>query len=125
METVENCVIQSNLIGTNAAGTGNLGNGNMVNHGGGIVFGGQPGQRRGQLHRRHQSGAGNVIAFNAGHGISLPDFGHGNSFLGNSIFSNGSAGININTANGEQAVPCSRAPRRMPAAAAVRRSRGR
>ena len=42
------------------------------------------------------AGAGNVIAFNTGHGVLLSDqIGNGHSILGNSIFSNGQLGINL------------------------------
>ncbi|MBC7708613.1 MAG: hypothetical protein H7203_01015 [Rhizobacter sp.] len=48
------------------------------------------------------AGAGNVIAFNTGHGVLLSDqIGNGHSILGNSIFSNGQLGINLYSPNYE------------------------
>ena len=48
------------------------------------------------------SGAGNVIAFNTGHGVLLSNqIGNGHSILGNSIFSNAQLGINLFSPGGE------------------------
>ncbi len=49
------------------------------------------------------TGAGNVIAFNTGHGVLLNnDVGNGHSILSNSIFSNAQLGIKVSSPGGEK-----------------------
>lgn len=78
-------IIQSNFIGTNSAGTGSLantGNGVTVSSGSLNMIGGTA------------SGLANVIAFNSGSGVTVIS-GAGNAIRRNSIFSNGSFGIDL------------------------------
>jgi CSLREA domain-containing protein len=85
----EGNTIQANFIGTDITGKGSLGNGYV---GVGIVEGASN-----NLIGGFDQGSGNTIAFNAGAGIMLnPAAGSGNSFLANSIFSNGGLGIDLN-----------------------------
>jgi hypothetical protein len=74
-----------NLIGTDASGTGALGNsGRGVSDGGfdNAIGGAEP-------------GTANTIAFNGENGVVVHDGITGESILGNSIFSNGSLGIDL------------------------------
>lgn len=80
-------IIQGNLIGLNALGTGALPNVH------GISF--QEGSSNNTVGGT-QSGAANTIAFNSGTGV-LVATGGGNSVRGNSIFSNGELGIDLDT----------------------------
>jgi titin len=90
-DDARNNVIRGNFIGTNAAGTGALGNGGpgvWLQHGANDnTIGGAA------------TGAGNTIAFNAGCGVQIDDFGHlttvGNLVSRNSIHSNGGLGIDL------------------------------
>jgi hypothetical protein len=91
--------IFGNSIGTNAAKSAALGNGgagvfvtqfSLSNAIGGTT-----------------AGAGNTIGFNAGAGVFV-DFGFGNLISGNSIYSNGALGIDLNefnNANNSQPAP--------------------
>ena len=79
-------VIQGNLIGLNASGTGPL-----PNSGDGILF--QEGSSD-NIVGGTQSGAANKIAFNGRRGVSVSS-GWRNSIRGNSIFSNGELGIDL------------------------------
>jgi CSLREA domain-containing protein len=81
--------VQGNLIGTDITANGPLGNGYI-----GIrITDGAANNMIGGI----DLGAGNTIAFNADAGITLnPTSGPGNSLLANSIFSNGSLGIDLN-----------------------------
>ncbi len=77
-------VIQGNLIGTDISGTAALGNAAGINLGeSNVTTGGTA------------AGAGNVIAFNDGNGISVQGTRH--AIEGNAIFSNGLLGIDLNT----------------------------
>jgi hypothetical protein len=81
-------VVQGNLIGTDASGSAGLGN----------AFAGLALFNAAQknLIGNSTTGAGNVIAFNAGSGIDLFDSTTtGNDLNANSIFSNGGLGINL------------------------------
>ena len=84
-------VIQGNFIGTQKDGFGPLGNTN------GVAFVGVGGANN-NLVGGTVPGAGNVIAFTTSfEGIVMePASGTGNSFLGNSIFSNAQLGIDLN-----------------------------
>ena len=78
-------VVQGNFIGLNALGTGGVPNtaeGIAISDSVNNVIGGT------------QPGAANKIAFNGGPGVVV-SFGSGNSIRGNSIFSNGSLGIDL------------------------------
>src|SRR5262245_49988290 len=79
--------ILGNFIGTNASGTANLGNQSsgmsLINHATGNTVGGT------------SQGTANLIANNAGDGILLDSTSNRNSFLSNSISSNGGLGINF------------------------------
>jgi Ca2+-binding RTX toxin-like protein len=82
-----NNVVQGNFIGTDATGAGaiaNVGPGVQLQDGtsGNQIGGAAPGE-------------GNVIAFNTGAGILDAAGGSGNSFRGNSVFSNGGLGIDL------------------------------
>jgi hypothetical protein len=88
--------IQGNKIGTDVTGTTKLGDGGSVSLGGG-----SPDQANDTLVGGTNPGEGNVIAG----GVSLPQFGSGNSILGNSIFSSNGPGIDINTANDGATAP--------------------
>ena len=80
--------VKGNLIGLNAAGTGGIGNA----FSGVILFGGA----RTNTIGNSLSGAGNMIAFNGSSGIDVFDPPTtGNDFNANSIFSNGTLGINL------------------------------
>lgn len=79
-------IIQGNLIGLNATGTGAV-----MNHFHGITI---SGDAMNNVIGGTQSGAANKIAFNAGSGITVFS-GSRNSIRGNSIFSNGAAGIDL------------------------------
>lgn len=81
METL----IQGNLIGLNSLGTGPLPNSQE-----GILFGNTSGTTVGGT----QLEAANKIAFNGGAGIRFMG-GNGNAVRGNSIFSNGGLGIDL------------------------------
>jgi hypothetical protein len=83
-------VIQGNIIGLNAQGTAALPN---LQHG--VLFAGADNNTLGGI----QSGAANIIAFNGGDGAQVIS-GTGNSIRGNSIFSNGELGIDLNFLNG-------------------------
>ncbi len=80
-------LIHGNLIGTDKTGSVGLG-------GWGLSIEGANTNTIGGI----TPGAGNVIAFNTGNGVDV-DSGTGNSILGNSIFSNASPGILLNSAN--------------------------
>src|SRR5262249_57079383 len=80
--------VQGNYIGTDKTGTAPLGT--AV----GIRLDGTNNNTIGGT----TAGAGNTIAYNTNYGI-LVDSGTGNSFLGNSIFSNGGCGSFLNSAN--------------------------
>ena len=78
-------VVQGNLIGLNALGTGpvpNTAEGISISDSVNNIIGGP------------QAGAGNKIAFNGSQGVVV-FFGSGNSIRGNSIFSNGTLGIDL------------------------------
>ena len=79
-------VIAGNYIGTNAAGNAALPNGY------GVDADGHNNNRIGGT----AAGAGNLVAFNVYDGVLVDHGGTGNSILGNSIFSNGRLGINLN-----------------------------
>ncbi len=80
--------IQGNFIGTDAAGSLNFGNGNN----GIYLVAGATGNTIGGT----AAGAGNLIAFNGDRGIVVQDTATtGNAFLGNTIYSNGSLGIDL------------------------------
>jgi len=78
-------VIQGNLIGLNSLGTGPLPNSQE-----GILIGNTSGTTVGGT----QSGAANKIAFNGKSGIRFMG-GNGNAVRGNSMFSNGGLGIDV------------------------------
>ncbi len=86
-----NNLVQGNLIGTDKTGTVALGN-LPPSDGIGIQF------ANNNTIGGTAPGAGNTIAFNSGYGVHV-DSGTGNSILGNSIFSNASLGIFLNSAN--------------------------
>ncbi len=85
-------VVQGNLVGTDATGSAPLGNG-----GPGVAI------ERDSFDNRvggTDPGAGNVIAFNGGGGVVMTSspsspIGSGNTFRGNSIFSNRGLGIDL------------------------------
>ena len=83
----DNNTVQGNLIGTNASGTGPLGNADIGVRPSGVnnLIGGTV------------PGAGNTIAFNGSNGVNVWYLGAvGNKILGNSIYSNGGLGIDLN-----------------------------
>ena len=81
-------LIQGNFIGTNAAGTGAVPNGR------GVIF--NSNAPTGNTVGGTAAGSANRIAFNTGAGIeSTQAAAVNNSFLGNSIFSNGGLGIDL------------------------------
>ncbi|MGA2255010.1 MAG: Ig-like domain repeat protein [Thermoguttaceae bacterium] len=84
-------VVAGNLIGTDITGEAVLGSGSP---GGVDISNGASNNTIGGT----TAAAGNTIAFNSGDGVDV-DSGTGNSILGNSIFSNGSPGILLNSAN--------------------------
>lgn len=81
-----NITIQGNKIGTNAAGTAGIANGEdgiaIASGASDNIIGGQA------------SGEGNIIAFNARNGVRVLA-GTRNTISGNSIFSNGTLGIDL------------------------------
>jgi hypothetical protein len=79
----QNNLVQGNYIGTDASGTAALGNsdGVVIRSGTNNVIGGT------------EPGAGNVIAFNFGHGVSFCSACTGNTTRGNAIWDNGGLGI--------------------------------
>ena len=80
--------VEGNFIGTNAAGTGALPNGR------GVIF--NSNAPTGNTVGGTAAGAANRIAFNTGAGIeSTQAAAVNNSFLGNSLFSNGGLGIDL------------------------------
>jgi CSLREA domain-containing protein len=90
--------VQGNYIGTNASGSAPLGNVEGVSiRGPDNTIGGTA------------AGAGNTIAYNDGHGVSVfpvAEPATGNAIRGNSIHSNGSKGIELASGgNGELAAP--------------------
>jgi uncharacterized repeat protein (TIGR01451 family)/CSLREA domain-containing protein len=88
--------VQGNYIGTNAAGTAPLGNG-----GNGIVVGRSATSASNNTIGGTSSGAGNVMAFNARNGILVINNGSLNNVIRqNSVFSNGSLGIDLGAADG-------------------------
>ncbi|MFN2386219.1 MAG: hypothetical protein ABR576_08040, partial [Thermoanaerobaculia bacterium] len=85
-------LVQSNFIGTDGTGFGQYGN---SSHG---VF--LTGAARRNVIGGPAAGAGNVIAFDTGAGVSLDaTAGHGNLVDPNSIFANGGPGIDLNNDN--------------------------
>jgi hypothetical protein len=79
--------IYGNFIGLNAAGTGPLGN-----HGNGVDIANATLAKVGG----NLAGSGNVIAFNSGRGINVQGtLAQRNSFHRNSIYKNGSLGIDL------------------------------
>ncbi|HEX4946654.1 MAG TPA: FG-GAP-like repeat-containing protein [Blastocatellia bacterium] len=99
-ESADGNVIQGNYIGVNAAGTGALGNGigtSLVSPG--ITIDGASNTTIGGT----ANGAGNVIANNGDEGVSILPLGTffgsqlplNNAVLGNSIFNNGTLGIDL------------------------------
>jgi hypothetical protein len=121
-------VVEGNYIGTDATGSvaqpGPYGPGNGVDirngSSGNIIGGSGPGAGNliagvvdgvniatGGPACNNNAIAGNIIAFNSSDGVEI-DSGAGNSIQGNSIFSNGSLGIFLNSANNannDQAFP--------------------
>jgi hypothetical protein len=91
-----NNVIQGNFIGTDATGALPLPNGTS---GGVMITDGFSGPATNNLIGGAAAGAGNVIAFNSGNGITIFSFqafnNTGNGILGNSIFSNSLLGIDL------------------------------
>ena len=91
-----NNVIQGNFIGTDATGSLPLGN---QNFGGVLITDGFSGPATNNLIGGTVDGAGNVIAFNQGNGVTLLSnqaFNNtGNGILSNSIFSNTLLGIDL------------------------------
>ncbi len=83
-------LVQGNFIGTNPSGSSSLGNGSN-----GIVLTYSTGNTIGGT----ATGAGNILAFNNGDGISVgesaADSSTGNSILENSIYSDGTLGIDL------------------------------
>jgi len=82
----DSITVQGNFIGTAADGVTALGN-----SGDGVSMGSSPNNAVGGIN----SGEGNVIAFNGGVGVRS-NFATGSRIEGNSIFSNGSLGIDQN-----------------------------
>jgi hypothetical protein len=84
-----NNLVQGNIIGADVTGTNALGNGIADV----TLLGGATGNFIGGT----GAGAGNVIAFGGSDGVALYDSGTtNNSIRGNSIFSNGNLGIDLN-----------------------------
>jgi hypothetical protein len=98
----ERNLVEGNFIGTDASGTrplGNTGAGVHISAGVNNTIGGTA------------AGAGNVIAFNVGNGVTI-DTGTGNAILSNSIFGNAAPGVTtpqgirlVNNGNHNQAAP--------------------
>lgn len=84
-----NAVVQGNYIGTNAGGASTLGN----NRHGVVIVGDSTNVNN--IVGGTIAGAGNVIAFNEGSGVSLPTSSAGQAVRRNSIFSNGQLGIDL------------------------------
>jgi uncharacterized repeat protein (TIGR01451 family) len=84
-------LVQGNRIGTDATGTKAVPNGShgvsVINGASRNLIGGLPPTGSGQA-------PGNVIAFNAGSGVSVSS-GNGDEISGNSIFANGMLGIDL------------------------------
>jgi hypothetical protein len=80
-------VVQGNKIGTDATGTLNFGNG-----GDGISIITSYAIASNETIGGTDPGAGNVVAYNGGRGVSDP-FGSGNVIRGNDIFANGDMGL--------------------------------
>ena len=98
-------VVQGNWIGTGAFGvtapTGFVPSAFRVS---GIYVAGNTAVTGSQIGGA-AAGAGNIIAFNTGHGVLLSDqIGNGHSILGNSIFSNAQLGINLYSPGYENSV---------------------
>ncbi len=87
----DNNTIQGNFIGTDATGTVDLGNPRGI-----TIYGGASNNLIGGT----ATGAGNTIAFSGSDGITINiSTTTGNSVLGNSIYSNGDLGIDLNSDN--------------------------
>jgi len=86
-------IVQGNYIGTNAAGASD--NPSLGNGGTGVSITNGNNNKVGDLVSNQVAGAGNIIAFNGGHGFSITTAGTGNSVLTNSIFANGGLGIDL------------------------------
>ena len=78
--------VQGNYVGTNSGGVSNL-----PNAGGVAVISGAAANTIGGK----TAGAGNLIAYNAGVGVTVSGGGTGNAIMGNSIFSNSTYGIDL------------------------------
>ena len=85
-------IISGNYIGTNASGALALGFGNGQN---GIRLGMDFVGPTGNTIGGTTAGAGNVIAGNGGHGVSVSAYGTGNPVIRNSIYANTGHGINV------------------------------
>lgn len=86
----DNNLVQGNFIGTDVSGVNALGNGAGFH---GVLI------RESSTHNTiggTAAGAGNIIAFSQGHGVTVTD-GTQNSILGNSIHSNTNLGIDLGT----------------------------
>ncbi|MEP7285347.1 MAG: hypothetical protein ABI947_06235 [Chloroflexota bacterium] len=89
-------LVQGNYIGTNITGTAGI-----PNYYSGVYLSGSNNTLGGTV-----TGAGNLIAFNGLTGVWATGSITGNRILGNSIFSNSSVGISLNSgANNSQAAP--------------------
>lgn len=95
----EGSIIQGNYIGTDATGTVAIGNGatgvTISSNGTNNMVGGRG------------PGAGNLIANNSSHGVLIDPGtaggqGTGNQTIGNTILSNGGAGVRVNSGTGER-----------------------
>ena len=96
-------LVQGNYIGTKIDGVSALGNGSApkpsIPHSDGIFFDGPWGDPMTGGPSNHviggtTPGAGNVIAFNSGHGVSVTE-AYRTLIAGNTIFSNGHAGVGL------------------------------
>ena len=89
-DAIRNNVVQGNFIGVGADGVTPLGN-----SGDGVLLSNffRNGSTRDNSIGGTAAGAGNIIAYNGGDGVSFedPHAGSGNTILGNSIFSNGTS----------------------------------